>query len=182
MIRKILMLACLFLVATAPAAAQSEESFMFQTVLILGSATGPSDLTDVPANVTKALDDVKQFLPYKNYRLIDSSLLRSSAEARGRLTAADGGPEFDLSLSFRPTEDDTLFVRSFGIDTLIAQPQNRIVREDGKSRVEHEPPTWVRKNVISASFTVEVGETIVVGSSKLNGSGEAIIVLFTAMR
>ena len=62
MIRKALLLVCLFLVATAPAAAQPEESFMFQTVLILGSATGQSDLTDVPANVTKALDDVKQFL------------------------------------------------------------------------------------------------------------------------
>ena len=154
---------------------------MFQTVLLLGSIKGESDLEGVPANVTAALDDVAQFLPYKNYRLIDVSIVRSSGEARSRMTTAEGR-EFELEFQFRPGEGDTLLVRAFGIDTLEPQPRDRVVMEDGKHRIEHQPPAWVRKNVIGTSFTVKVGETIVVGSSKLNGSGEAIIVLFTAMR
>ncbi len=157
-------------------------SYNVQTVLLVGSTEGESDLTGVPANVIEALGDATRFLPYKYCRLIDASILRSSGEARGLLSGPDG-KDFELSFSFHPTDDpDTLMVRSFGIDTLVAEPRDRVIMEDGKHRIEHSPPRWVRRNVISTSFTVKVGETIVVGTSKLNGNGEALIVLFTAMR
>ena len=74
-----------------------------------------------------------------------------------------------------------MFVQHFAIDTLVAEPRERVVTDAGKSKVEHQPPSWVRRNVIATSFTVTVGETLVVGTSKLNGSGQALIVLFTAM-
>ena len=124
MIRKSILVACLSLLVALPAAAQPDESFMFQTVLILGSTHGPTDLSDVPDNVTEALEDVKEFLPYEHYRLIDASILRSNGDARGRLTGPNGGPEFDLVFRFRPGDEDTLEVRQFGIDTLVAQPHD----------------------------------------------------------
>ena len=108
-------------------------------------------------------------------------MLRRNGEARGLLKGPEG-KDFELMFEFREGESDTLQVRSFGIDVLIAQPQDRVVTENGKSKIEHQPPRWVRRNVIATSFSVKVGETIVVGTSKLNGNGEALIVLFTAMR
>ena len=183
MIRKAPLLFIVLLIASSAAVfAEPAESYMFQTVLLVGSAEGKSDLSGVPANVLKALEDVRQFLPYKNYRLIDASLLRSNGEARGLLKGPEGGRDFELMFEFRERESGTLQIRGFGIDTLIAEPRNRMVTENGKTKIEHEPPRWVRRNVIATSFTVKVGETIVVGTSKLNGSGEALIVLFTAIR
>ena len=183
MIRKapIFVLAFVLLVSLAPAHAQQNESYMFQTVLLYGSAEGKSDLGDVPQNVLAALDDVKKFLPYKSYRLVDASILRSNHSAGGRLTGPEG-KEFELEFSFRPGEDDTLLVKSFGIDTFVIKPRDRVIIEGNEPKIVHEPPRRARKSVIASSFTVKIGETIVVGTSKLNGSGTALVVLFTAMR
>ncbi len=182
MIRKVPLIFLVLLIASSAAVfAEPSQSYMFQTVLLVGSTEGKSDLSGVPANVVQALEDVRQFLPYKNCRLIDASLLRSNGEARGLLKGPEGR-DFELMFEFREDQSGTLQIRKFGIDTLVAQPQNRMVTENGKTRIEHDPPSWVRRNVIATSFTIEVGETIVVGTSKLNGTGEALIVLFTAMR
>jgi len=182
MIRKVPLIFIVLLIASSAAVfADSSESYMFQTVLLVGSTDGESDLSGVPANVVKALDDVTKFLPYKSCRLIDASLLRSNGEAQGLLKGPDG-KDFELMFEFRGDQSGTLQVRGFRIDTLIAQPQDRTITENGKTKVEHEPPRWVRRQVIATSFSVKVGETIVVGTSKLNGTGEALIVLFTAMR
>ena len=184
MIRKVLLIFTVLLIASSAAVfAESSESYMFQTVMLVGSTEGKSDLSGVPANVVEALEDVMQFLPYKNCRLIDASLLRSNGEARGLLKGPDGR-DFELMFEFREDQSDsgTLQIRGFGIDTLVAQPQDRMITENGKTKIEHGPPQWVRRNVIATSFTIKVGETIVVGTSKLNGTGEALIVLFTAMR
>ncbi len=182
MIRKVPLLFIVLLIASSAGVfAEPSESYMFQTVLLVGSADGKSDLSGVPENVVQALDDATQFLPYKNCRLIDASLIRSNGEARGLLK----GPErrdFELMFDFREDQSGTLQIRGFGIDTLVPQPQNRTVIENGKTKIEREPPRWVRRNVIRTSFTIKVGETIVVGTSKINGTGEALIVLFTAMR
>ncbi len=91
------------------------------------------------------------------------------------------GKEFELEFSFRPGEDDTLLVKSFGIDTFIIGPGHRVSMEGDRPKLVPEPPRQTRKSVIASSFTVKIGETIVVGTSKLNGSGTALIVLFTAM-
>ncbi len=182
MIRKAPLILSVLLFASSTAVfAEPAESYMFQTVLLVGSAEGKSDLSGVPANVVEALDDVTQFLPYKNCRLIDASLLRSNGEARGLLKGPEGR-DFELMFEFREDQSGTLQIRGFGIDTLIAQPQDRMVTENGKTKIEHDPPRWVRRNVIATSFTIKVGEPSVVGTSKLNGTGEALIVLFTAMR
>ncbi len=182
MIRKAPLIFIVLLIASSAAVfAEPAESYMFQTVLLVGSTEGKSDLSGVPANVVEALDDVTQFLPYKNCRLIDASLIRSNGEARGLLKGPEGR-DFELMFEFRGDQSGELHIRSFGIDTLVAEPQHRTVTENGKTKIEREPPRWVRRNVIATSFTIKVGETIVVGTSKLNGTGEALIVLFTAMR
>ncbi len=183
MTRRIPLISLILLIVSSVAvfADQTSPSYMFQTVLLVGSTEGQSDLTGVPENVVEALDDVTKFLPYKNCRLIDASLIRSNGGARGLLNGPEGGREFELSFDFREGEAGRLEIRSFGIDTLVAEHQDRVTTQDGKTKIEHQPPRWVRRNVIATSFTIHLGETIVVGTSKLNGSGEALIVLFTAM-
>jgi len=171
----------LLLGSTAALPTEASPSYMFQTVLLLGSSEGSSDLSGIPANVAGALEDVAQFLPYKSYRMIDTSIIRSAVEARGRLTGLSG-QEFELEFRFQDVDADSLFVKGFSIDTLVPEAQDRVVTEGKKTKLEHQPPRWVRKSVIATSFTVEIGETIVVGTSKLNGSGQALIVLFTAVR
>ena len=69
----------------------------------------------------------------------------------------------------------------FELDTFVPQVRDRVTADGQKTEIEHAPPRMVPKGVIATSFTVSVGETIVVGTSKLNGSGQALIVLFTAM-
>ena len=65
----------------AIAVAQSErkpeeppETRLIQINLLAASKGGSSDLSDLPANTRKAIEDVEAFLPFKSYRLLDTSL------------------------------------------------------------------------------------------------------------
>ena len=60
--------------------------------------------------------------------------------------------------------------------------------QDSRCRTILMPPSWLpgpslveTGSLISTSFTAEVGQTVVVGSSRLNGGDDALIVLFTAL-
>src|SRR5690349_6075594 len=44
----------------------------FSVVLVLGEMTGTGPAESVPPAARKALVDMKDFLPYKSYRLLDS--------------------------------------------------------------------------------------------------------------
>jgi hypothetical protein len=39
----------------------------------------------------------------------------------------------------------------------------------------------VHKDIVETSFSMKVGETVVVGTSKLDGGDEALVVLVTAL-
>ena len=43
------------------------------------------------------------------------------------------------------------------------------------------PPPTVAENLLSTSFSIRKGETVVVGTSKLNGNDRALVVLLTAL-
>ena len=43
------------------------------------------------------------------------------------------------------------------------------------------PVAPASKLVMSSSFSADVGQTVVVGTSRLNGGDEALMVLFTAL-
>jgi hypothetical protein len=157
-----LMLALPAIAQDAPQAPEiSTETHLFQIVVLIGSKEVARPSTDVPANAQKALDDIGQFLPYKSYRMVDTSLIRSAAQGQGLMAGPDNH-DYRVQLRYsKGRKTGKIFVESFELVDL-----NR-----GSNAL-----------LIGTSFEVDLRETIVVGSSKLNGGDEALIVLFTAVQ
>jgi hypothetical protein len=185
----ILMLAliCLSVPAWSQQNQQEETSYLFQLVLLMGSIEGESKLEGVSANVVKALDDIREFLPYKSYKLVDTQLLRSAGRVEG-LVSGPEGQDYRVEMGFTPHPDrDSLLVRRFsladfgGTHTVsvtrgVSSGNSQSIDSGGVARAPRGP-----RRLIESSFSLDVGETIVVGSSKLNGGGEALLVLLTAI-
>ena len=217
----------------------------FNIVLLVGEmqgASGPVD--DLPQGARRALNDMKEFLPFKHYRVLDSQWTSCCAQASlatlsGRLQGVAGiisGSEVKLvqrpymfNITIQPG-GDKLQVQ-FGLreeDGGSSQDQAVDVRrlqnlvqdfEIARQRLEEEKkrvavgvlsPRELRpledqvlqlerqiaaaradapaqrssksgRGVINSSFTMDVGETVVVGTSRLGGD-KALIALVTAAR
>ena len=130
----------------------------FQLVAVVAdqSAGGVDD--SIPPRAREALQDVVDFLPYRGYRLLDQAFLRTTSNS-GVVLDNPGEGELQVSLSFRATgeTDEDLMFRHF-----------RVVANPGRE-------------LLSTSFSMSVGETVVVGTSKLGGGGDALVVLLTAV-
>jgi len=175
----------LLLTASAASAQQSgiareleqNPSYLFQIALLVGSQEGSSSLDDLPQNARKAIEDIRGFLSFKSYRLIDVAILRSNGVGRGLVNGPDGQ---DYEIRFHFSSDpasNQLLMRSF---RLSRQAQISPTALRGLDTGEAPSPQPDR-DMISTSFSVGANETIVVGSSKLDGDGQALIVLLTAI-
>jgi hypothetical protein len=232
----------------------------FSVVLVIGELQGTQATDDVPAAARKALADMREFLPYKSYRLMDAGWLmccgerspsseRRSSEtpsARSVSTLALRGPdehEYELHLTASRTDNARVFVQ-FNLlgtpppsaDTVNARTNQRRIADledksellqkqiaDAKRRVEAgvapagaeilkmelelrsnqrtiaelrervaeglaarggargSSERSMRTAVIDTSFTMDVGETVVVGASRPRGATKALIALVTAV-
>lgn len=247
----------------------------FSVVLLLGDMKGGESLEGVPMAARKALSDTKDFLPYKNYRLLDTQwtlCCSGTTSAITRLRGADD-QEYELELRANPIlaakgtgfDAGALSIRFFLrelVDTaspkseldrsraLSAQHPDRVSATKGVAtspatevrsaqitqelfnlerehfdlkteanslrgrvdvgladpeklkRVEgqlqlvaqritalktelnslHLPKTaGVSRVIIDTSFRMDVGETVVVGTSGLKGGSRALIALLTAV-
>jgi hypothetical protein len=76
----------------------------FNVVLLLGDMQDAGGLDTVPVAARKALSDMKDFLPYKGYRLLDTQwvLASNSGPAITRLRGNDD-QEYELELRASPT-------------------------------------------------------------------------------
>ena len=228
----------------------------FSVVLLLGDMQGPESVEGVPTAARKALTDTKDFLPYKNYRLLDSQWTLCCSGTTSAITRLRGLDEqqYELELqaspffdSKSPFEPGALSVRFFlrELDMLpapskgdskpaaaeertrIAQLQSelfalereqvslgglavslkegvevgtknpadlkrteeqlalvnkRIIALKNEINAPSKPKTFgAPKAVIDTSFRMEVGETVVVGTSGLKGGSKALIALLTAV-
>ena len=173
--------------SVAPAVARAEEvpaaesattdTWLIQLVLLVGSTSGPSNLNDLPQNTRQALQDIQQFLPFKSFKVWDTALIRSASGARGILSSPLD--EYHFELDFRRVR------RENGAGTARLMFHNVQITEKVRSSRRKKlgpgdaPPAW--REIIRTSFAVQEGETIVVGSSRLNGGDEALLVLLTAI-
>ena len=217
----------------------------FNIVLLVGEmqgASGPVD--DLPQGARRALTDMKEFLPFKHYRVLDSQWTSCCAQSTlatlaGRLQGVVGlvaGSEVKLvqrpymfNLTIQPG-GDKLQVQ-FGLreedggsreDHAVNERHLQNLVEDfqiARQRLEEEKkrvavgvvsPRDLRpledqvlqlerkiaaaradvpaqrssksgRNIINSSFTMDVGETVVVGTSRLGGD-KALIALVTAAK
>ena len=125
----------------------------------------------VNASEKRALDDLSQLLPYRGYRLVETGWLR--AEERGQIHLG-GMPsyvaEFNMTV---PVDPDGTSVRMDGFELVLIQP----VANDEGEMIETNS-----RVILRTSFSMEIGETVVVGTSRLDGKDEAMVVLLTASR
>jgi hypothetical protein len=220
----------------------------FSVVLVLGEMQGNGAGEGVPAAARKALADMKDFLPYKGYRLLDTQWtlccgnsptvmrLRGSEEQdyELELTPRGAGPEGkwyirfalrepnagvaagEVSSNARQAEEaaaqkrelenrlralreqysenhpDTQAVRAQIAE--MEQRRQRIVAEERAaaeerfSAIQRELSTARAasslrspgRSIIDTSFAMDIGETVVVGTSRLKGD-KALIALLTAV-
>ncbi len=239
-------------VAATPSTSRSQATGPqgFSIVLVLGDiqATSPSD--DVPPAARKALTDMRDFLPYKSYRLLDAAWLLccgqharrgtprpapSPSESITQMLRGPEGQEYELKLWTSQTDNARVFVRFAlfgGADTPPAEGSSNAAVEralatevqrlelakkmladvrgkvevgtaspsdvmkaeievkdverrinDLRMRVERGGPRaqFARSATIDTSFTMDVGETVVVGTSRMKGGTKALIALLTAV-
>ena len=158
---------------------EKSASHGFSVILALGDLQGAAPTRDLPPAASKALADMSQFLPYKSYELIDARWILGSP----RSTSVIRGPqdrEYELELRTSPRSDSEVQIDFYLRDPRQARPfvQSRSFRTGngtGTVRIVKQPG-----RIIDTTFNMDVGETVVVGTSRLQGD-KALIVLLTAV-
>jgi hypothetical protein len=206
---------------STPFKGQSDGPQGFSVVLVLGDSKATTTAVDdsVPPAARKALADMKDFLPYKSYRLLDAQWILGSERATTRLRGVDEqeyqltlrasmfGVERPVRVVFQLQEPGSADVAVYAADEgqrraqLVAM-QDRIrqlEQEAAAQRARKEEPraasaqiaelrrqmslieNAATRSVIDTSFTMDIGETVVVGTSRVRGGDKALIALLTAV-
>lgn len=145
----------------------------FQVVLLLADRQPGGIPQDLPANTRKALEDVVGFLPFTRFRMLDSGWVRTSREGQLQLGGL-AGPPIDVSLVVGRRGEDRMYIDGFKVLAPIVPPG--FDPKDPKN-----PPNWPHRTLISTAFGIKLGETLVVGTSKLDGGDEALVALVSAV-
>lgn len=216
----------------------------FSVVLVVGSlqGTGATAATEgVPDAAKKALADMKEFLPYKRYQLLDAAWMMCCASARsgvsGRVRGPDerdyryqvdplhvSGTKLDMRFTIREMNElSPVTARSGKVSDTASLEHNRQLHEALRERDEAEIQlrrlsqqyevgvvagaemesakarnaravqrvvelqrlggkvsyATSGQNIIDSTFSITPGETVVVGTSRLNGD-RALIAILTA--
>lgn len=156
------------LALASPAAAQQTapkpdqwETSLVQIVFLIADREGSSSLDDLPENLRPAVEDIRGFLPFKQYKMLDSGVMRTDRHA---ILLIDGPKDVDYEVEVRLGPSDG--------------PRRNI---QGLRVVEKHDSGKALRQLMESSFSAEIGETVVVGTSKLNGSGQALIALLTLL-
>jgi hypothetical protein len=263
-------------VAVAQGSRRSNVPQGFSVVLVLGDLQGASVPDDVPVAAKKALTDMRDFLPFKSYRLLDAAWLMccgessrpgnpSLSDSRNAATQMLRGPEgeeYELRLATSRAEGGRVFVRftlagstgsaiaaarNSASEASVRTMQRRIedlrdrsqliqnqiegtrrkvevgtsagaeipklevelrsiereirdmqARQAENMREREQVASVVasarsaqrggaaressgRGSIMDTSFSMDVGETVVVGTSRLRGGSKALIALLTAV-
>lgn len=122
-------------------------------MFLLQATDSATDYPELPAGAHQALRDLRSLLPFGGYELLDSGMMRTSHQVGTRLN-----PGFMVSFRYLlgPSPESPLHIDSFRLDA----PDRRLM---------------------DTSFSMKRGETVVVGTSRLNGGDKALVVLLTAV-
>lgn len=147
---------------------------MFHIALIIAeNEAAQAAPQSLPKGVEKALADIRDFLPYRSYRIIDSALLRANGSGEATLKGPNGD-RYSARLSFEdPTGKGSFLIDQFAL-TRLQQPS-----PNAKPLARNVAPLPPEQPLVS-SFRISRGETVVVGSSSL-GAGQALVVVLTAL-
>jgi hypothetical protein len=202
----------------------------FSIVLVLGDLQGGPTPDNIPPAARAALNDLKDFLPYKSYRLLDTAwilgsttqLFRAKSQLRGaeetyvvNLTSSPNGapapPSLQMKFVMQDRSSDTFGTsdaaqREAQMKTeLLRLSASRAALEKSAQSAENSEERRARQaairdvtiaidtlqnqlqavtagqTLIDTSFNMRLGETVVVGTSRVRGD-KALIALLTAVR
>lgn len=130
-------------------------------LVILAAGNKPNGpVPTLAPGAQKALDDVKGFLPFKHYRVLDTVFLRvTQGDVAQSQVAGLLGSTYHLTMRFQAggLEGKELFINGF-------------VLKDAKD-----------ETLIHTSFSMTSGETVVVGTSSAPPAEEALVAILTAL-
>jgi len=144
---------------------------VFQVVLLAANNRTGGAAPALPPGAENALADIRGLLPFKNYEQLDSALLRTTSTVEGHLVGRENR-QYRVWLRFQSVggaESKELFIDQF---QLREQPS---LPKPGSTEVRSQ------RDLISTTFGLKQGETIVVGTSKSDEGDEALVLLLTAM-
>ena len=218
------------LVLTSSSAwAQTSTSALqgFSVVLVLGDVQDGPPSDNIPPGARTALADLKDFLPYRSYRVLDTTWVLASSTTRQAVTSRLRGldeQDYEVELDRMPVSPSSLQIRfrmaelgGYGTQKtdrdseLRAEIQRMIAARSALENQLRQPATdpgtvnALRQKLVDAelaletrhnqlrsaaslsgatmidtSFTMSLGETVVVGTSRMRGGNKALIVLLTA--
>ena len=160
---------------------------LFQVTLVEATIKGEAVSEGIPKVALDSLSGMRDFLPYKGYRLLDSGLIRMHIRSNAHTTLK--GPkgkalevglrvDWDAGADGASGEGFDLSFREFHI---IEMNEPEVPGVTKGSSTGGTPAPAARRTLISTSFGMDIGETLVVGSSRLDGDQSALIVLVTAL-
>ena len=212
----------------------------FSVILVVGYIQGTSS-ENVPDVAKKALTDMRDFLPYKRYQLLDAAWMLCCASSRAGVSGTVRGPnerdysyhvdpinvtdsKLNLRFSMREMHDSAPVLSQGKLSDSARLEHSRQLYEAIRERDEAEvlakstkrrhevglantPDTEAAQlrhrratqrvadlqrlaggrgytgtsghNIMDSTFSIALGETVVVGTSRLNGD-QALIALLTA--
>lgn len=165
--------------ARALTRADAPHTQSFQLTLLAADKRPGGAAPELPKSAQKALADLKDFLPYASYRLLDIAWLRTTASAEAHL-AGDRDTPYSAQLRFSRIGDPAareILVESFVLRAAVRESP----RPAPAAKPAPEAPTRSWEDLIRTTFGMHVGETVVVGTSQLDGDSSALVVLLTAV-
>ena len=227
-VRRVTVAAAMLLMAV-PVWAQTTANTLqgFSIVLVLGDVQDGATSDNIPGPARAALADLKDFLPYRSYRVLDSSWVLTSSSTRQAVTSRlRGSDEQDyevvvdrmpvgpssLQIRFQMTEPGGYVAQKADRDAALrAEIQQMIAARSALENQLRQPASEqgainalrqrladaelaieTRQNqlrsgsgfggstLIDTAFNMALGETVVVGTSRMRGGNKALIVLLTA--
>ncbi len=163
----------------------SPRTQVFQLVLLSASGKKTGAPPELSQSAQKALSDLQGFLPYKSYEVLDTAWIRTTQDdwTEGRVVGLGGAP-YILQLLFRVTgavDEGQLFIDGFRLRQEPGVPQPPAPAKEGSGQPAAALTPRPARDLVSTSFGLKVGETIVVGSSKVDGAEDALVILLTAV-
>jgi hypothetical protein len=163
------------------AAEVAGRTYTFQVVLLVAETSGPAVTEGIPPRAEKALANLREFLPYKSYKLLDLGWLRTMRGANATLAGLDG-KTYRVGITFHSADGpgERLLIDAFSVTEVPLDPPDDVVFHSNNVAVTPRAPR-APEAVLNTTFGMELGETVVVGTSKLDGPSKALVVLLSAL-
>ena len=152
---------------------------LFTIQLILATEDG-NEKTDEALINDPAIKELKSFLKYKTFTLLDGSLMRAVNNQYSRTTM---GPKGEFELMLRPQYSKKDKIEWIGVELRLEQRQGirtqKETQQEGNKTVTTEQDRMVSDTVLDSNLTIKAGERTVVGVSRTLGGDKGLILIIS---